>query len=109
MLVTTALITVLITVFDYVLPTWSTKKFGGNKASQQGAAIGTIAGIFAGPYGIILGPLIGAFIGAVITQPTDLKSAVKAAIGSFIGFLLSTGIKLIWCMILAWWFIKELF
>lgn len=108
MLIITATITVVIAILDYLAPAWSTRRFGGTKAGQRGAMIGTIAGIFTGPWGIILGPLVGAFLGEIITQPKAHRRALKAALGSFIGFLLSTGIKLIWCVLIAWWFIKAL-
>lgn len=107
-LVITATITLLITVLDYVFPTLSTKKFGGTKAAQRGATIGTIVGIFIGPWGIIFGPFVGAFIGEISVNPRGIRNAFRAATGSFIGFLLSTGIKLIWCMMLAWWFVREM-
>lgn len=108
MLIITAAITLIIAVLDYVVPVWSTKRFGGTKAGQRGAAIGIVAGFFIGPWGIVLGPLVGAFLGEMIVQPKEHNRALKAAIGSFVGFLLSTGIKLIWCVMIAWWFVRAL-
>lgn len=108
LLIVTAVITVLIMLLDYFMPVWATKKFGGIKAGQRGAAIGIIAGLFIGPWGIIIGPLAGAFIGEMIAAPKEGSRAVKAAMGSFIGFLMSMGIRLIWCVLLAWWFVKAL-
>ncbi len=106
MLVITAIATVIIAVLDYLLPIFTTKKFGGTKAAQRGATIGTIIGIFLGPLGIIIGPFVGALLGELTAHPKDTQTALKVALASFVGFLLSTGIKLIWCMVLAWWFIK---
>lgn len=108
LLMITAVITVIIILLDYFMPVWATKRFGGTKAGQRGAAIGIIAGFFIGPWGIIIGPLIGAFIGEIITAPKEAQRALKAAVGSFIGFLMSMGLKLLWCILLAWWFIKAL-
>jgi uncharacterized protein YqgC (DUF456 family) len=108
MLMITAAVTILISVMDFVIPLWGTRRFGGTKAGQRGAALGIIAGFFMGPWGIIFGPLIGAFIGEMIVQPKEHTRAFKAAMGSFAGFLLSTGIKLIWCTMMAWWFVKAL-
>ncbi|HEU0227394.1 MAG TPA: DUF456 domain-containing protein [Arachidicoccus soli] len=108
LLIITAIITILIILLDYFMPVWATKKFGGTKAGQRGAAIGIIAGLFIGPWGIIIGPLAGAFIGEMIAAPKEGNRAMKAAIGSFIGFLMSMGIRLIWCVLLAWWFVKAL-
>lgn len=108
LLIITSIITILIMLLDYFMPVWATKKFGGTKAGQRGAAIGIIAGLFIGPWGIIIGPLAGAFIGEMIAAPKEGNRAMKAAIGSFIGFLMSMGIRLIWCVLLAWWFVKAL-
>lgn len=108
LLIITAVITILIILLDYFMPVWATKRFGGTKAGQRGAAIGIIAGFFIGPWGIIIGPLAGAFIGEMLVAPKEGNRALKAAIGSFIGFLMSMGLRLIWCVLLAWWFVKAL-
>ncbi len=108
MLVITALVTAIIAVLDYLIPLWGTRRFGGSKAGQRGAAIGIVAGFFTGPWGIVLGPLVGAFIGELIHQPSEHQRALKAALGAFAGFLLTTGLKLIWCGLLAWWFVRAL-
>jgi uncharacterized protein YqgC (DUF456 family) len=108
LLVITAVVTGLLMCLDLYLPVWTTRRFGGSKWGQRGAAAGIIAGFFIGPWGIVLGPLVGAFLGEIFNQPTQLRRAAKAALGSFIGFLGSTGLKLIWCLMLAWWFIRAL-
>ncbi|MCF6278725.1 MAG: DUF456 domain-containing protein [Flavobacteriaceae bacterium] len=90
----TLAIAVIIWGLDYVIPAWGTKKFGGSKYGIWGTVFGLILGIiFLGPLGIIIGPFAGAFIGEMIHDSTDSKKAVKAAFGSFIGFMLSTGLK----------------
>lgn len=108
-LIITGIVTIIITVLDYLIPIWSTRRLGGTKAGQRGAAIGIILGFFIGPFGIVLGPLIGAFVGEMLYKPKDHRRAFKAALGSFAGFLFSTGIKLIWCLLIAWWFAREAF
>ncbi len=107
-LVITAVVTLLIVFMNYVLPIKLTKKFGGTKMGERGALLGTIVGLFFGPIGIILGPLLGAFAGEIIVAPTDIKKALKVGLGSFAGFLLSTGLSMIWCLMIAWWFGKAL-
>ena len=103
-----AFVAVLVTVLDYIVPVWGTKKFGGTKAGMWGATIGMIIGmIFLGPLGLILGPLAGAIIGEVINGANN-KEAFKAGIGAFIGFLLGVGLKLAASVYMTWHFFKEL-
>lgn len=106
-LITTAIITVVLTIFDFILPSLAVKKKGGTKAGERGALAGAILGVFVGPLGIILGPFAGALAGELIANQSHFDKALKIALYSFWGFLLSTGIKLIWCLMMLFWFIKE--
>lgn len=108
-LVITAIVTIVVVALDYLVPIWGTKKFGGSKAGQYGAIIGMIAGLFAGPVGIIIGPFVGAFIGELIHDPKNQARALRAAWGSFIGFLVGAGIKIILCLVFAWFYVEALF
>lgn len=63
-----------------------------------------IAWFWMGPFGIIIGPLAGAFIGEWVNNQ-DSSKAMRAALGSFIGFLLSTLLKLIVCVIMFWYWV----
>ena len=69
------------------------------------------AGLSAGlfffpPWGLIIGPFIGAFIGELMTHATTDK-AFKVAMMSFVGFLLTTGMKIIYSSVLLFIIIKE--
>ncbi|MBP8959967.1 MAG: DUF456 domain-containing protein [Bacteroidales bacterium] len=100
-------ITIVVSVLDYIVPIWGTRKFGGSKYGTRGATIGLIVGFFLGPAGIILGPLIGAFAGELIFKD-DFKYAVKAGIGSLLGFLTGIGLKLAVSFVMTFYFVKEL-
>jgi hypothetical protein len=100
-------IAVIVTVLDYIVPVWGTKKFGGSKYGTKGATVGLVIGFFLGPLGIILGPLIGAFIGEMIFKD-DMSYAFKAGFGSLLGFLTSIGLKLAASFAMTFYFVKEL-
>lgn len=90
-----------IIVTDYVLPVAATKKFGGTQAGVIGGMIGTVLGIILPiPMGIILGPLLGAIIGDLYGG-NRLRAAFKSGFGSFLGFLVATGLKLLYATILG--------
>jgi uncharacterized protein YqgC (DUF456 family) len=100
-------IVVVISVLDYLIPVYGTKKFGGTKYGMWGCMIGLLAGIWLGPWGIILGPFFGALIGEMLGN--NQSGAIKAAFGSFVGFIFSTLIKLVACCIMGWYTITSLF
>lgn len=95
-LVLTALIAVIITVLDFIIPAQGTKKMGGTKYGIWGTNIGLLVGIFTPiPMGIVVGPFIGALIGELLQDHKDKRRAVRAAFGAFLGFLMSTFLKLV--------------
>jgi len=108
-LVIMAAVMVVVTALDYLIPAWGTKQFGGSKAGVTGSVVGLVVGLFFGPLGIVLGPFVGAFLGELIANRSDFKLALKSATGSFIGFLLSTGLKLIYGGVCAFYFFKAVF
>jgi len=113
----TFLITVVISVLDYVIPAKGTKKFGGSSYGIWGTNIGLIVGILSPiPFGFIIGPFVGAFCGELLYDYKDHRRAFKAATGSFIGFLASSFIKFVICMMylglffwIVWTYKSELF
>ena len=108
LLVFLGILAVAVTVIDFLLPVWTTKKFGGSKYSVWGATIGLIIGLFFAPLGIIICPFVGAFVGEMIFSNNSNK-ALRSAIGSFIGFLLGTGAKFAASGIMLYYYIVELF
>lgn len=105
-LLITAFITIVVTILDYVIPVWGTKKFGGSKAGIWGATIGMIVGIIFSPIGMILGAFVGAVIGEAINGK-DSTTSFKAGFGSFIGFMLGIGLKLFASIYITFHFVKE--
>ena len=104
-LLITAIVAVVITILDNVLPPLMTKKSGGSKAATWGSTIGLIIGLFAGPLGIIAGPFVGALVGELIHTDWNYSIAFKSAWGAFLGFLCGTGMKMIVVVIFLWIYI----
>jgi len=100
-------VVVIVTILDYVIPIYGTKKFGGSNSGVWGCTLGLLAGFWLGPLGIIIGPFVGAFIGEWIAVKNADK-ALRAAIGSFLGFLTGTLLKLVVCGIMTYYFIVSL-
>lgn len=96
MLLIWGIVVVVLTVLDYIVPAWGTKKYGGSRYGVWGSTIGVIVGLFAGIWGVIIGPLIGAIICELISGKSA-GNALKAGWGSFVGILFSTVLKLIAC------------
>lgn len=103
----TALISIAVTVLDYLIPVWGTKQFGGSRYGMWGATIGMVLGIFFSPVGMILGAFAGAVIGEAMNGK-DSTSAFKSGFGSFIGFMLGIGLKLITSLYFTFRFTMEI-
>jgi uncharacterized protein YqgC (DUF456 family) len=111
------LITAVISVLDYVIPAKGTKRFGGSSYGIWGTNIGLVVGILAPiPFGFLIGPFVGALIGELIYDFKDHNRALKAAAGSFVGFLASSFMKFVICVMylglfvwIVWNYKSELF
>lgn len=100
---------ILSAVIDNVLPIYATKKFNGSKKGVWGSAIGLIIGLFSfPPFGIIIGPMLGAFIGEIADGKTA-NNAVRPAFGSLIGFLSSIFLRFGLSVVMAYYFVIEVF
>lgn len=98
---TTLFITIVVTILDYVIPSKGTRKFGGSSYGVWGTNIGLIIGLLfiPIPLGFVVGAFVGAFVGEMIYNAQDKKRALRAATGSFLGFLASTFMKFMVCML----------
>lgn len=93
-------LTIVLTVLDYIIPAKGTKKFGGSTYGIWGTNIGLVVGIFAPiPFGFLIGPFLGAFLGELLYDYQDHQRALKAATGSLIGFLASSFMNFVVCML----------
>ncbi len=111
LLITYATITLIILIVDNFIPVWSTKRFGGTKAGIRGSFIGLLIGIILSPLGgisIIICPFLGALIGELIAGE-GIEIALRSGIGSFLGFLLTSGIKIILVLMMSYHFFKAVF
>jgi len=107
-LITWGCVTILVTVLDYVVPIWGTKKFGGSKSGMWGSGIGLLIGLFfLPPIGMIVGPFAGAIIGEAITGK-NASGSFRAGLGSFLGFVAGVGLKLAASIVMTFFYIKEL-
>ena len=112
-LVVMGIIAAVVFALDYVVPSWGTKRFGGSKAGVRGSTVGLILGLLVtmvfpiGFIAVLVGPFVGAYIGET-SAGTDGDKALKAAFGSFFGFLLGTGLKVIYACVCIYFIIKDL-
>ena len=102
------IIVVVVTLLDYFLPIWGTKKFGGTDAGVRGSTIGLVVGVIASFFtfasSIIIGPFIGAVAGELMAGESK-NTALKSGIGSFIGFATSMIMKVIVILCIAGYFL----
>ena len=112
-LVIMGIIGAVVFALDYIVPSWGTKKFGGTQAGVRGSTIGHILGLLVtmffpiGFIAVLLGPFIGAYIGET-SAGTDDSRALKAAFGSFFGFLVGTGLKVIYACVCIFFVVRDL-
>ena len=88
-------ITIIVTVLDYVIPSRFTRMAGGSKAGSWGAMIGLLAGIVFTAFGMIAGCFLGALAGELLFCRKEFNLSCKSALGAFAGVMAGTGIKLI--------------
>lgn len=103
------LLAIVSAVIDNILPVYATKKFNGSKKGIWGSAIGLFIGLFFfPPFGIIIGPMVGAFVGEIADGKTT-NNAIRPAFGSLIGFLSSIFLRFALSIIMAYYFVVEVF
>ncbi len=97
-IVTAGVMAFIVMLLDYIVPIWLANRTGGSKYGMWGMSIGLFVGLFGGITGILLCPFLGALIGELLAK-TPGNKALKIALMSFVGFMLTTGIKLIYSIV----------
>ena len=112
-LIVTAVVAVVITLLDYIVPSWSTKHHGGSKAGVWGCNIGLVISLVGLPFGpqgllgVIIWPFVGALVGELVGGKQS-REALRAAWGAFLGFLTGTGLKLAFAIVAVFFIVKEI-
>ena len=102
-------VTILVSVLDYVIPSYLTRVTGGSKAAEWGTFLGMVFGIFVlPPWGMIIFSVLGAFLAEILFANKKGSEALKSALGSFLGFLVGTGLKLVACGVMMYYIIVYL-
>jgi uncharacterized protein len=103
-----AAITLVVSVLDYVIPIWGTKKFGGSKKAIWGSSIGLVFGLFLfPPWGILILPFVGAILGELM-EGKDANTAIKSGFGAFVGLMGGIILKLIASGMMLFYFFAEI-
>lgn len=100
-------LSVVVTVLDFVVPAMGAKKYGASRAGVWGSVLGMIVGmIFFPPFGM----LIGAFLGALAFEAMSGKesaAAMRAAWGVFVGTVVGIVMKLAVSAAITYVFVVE--
>jgi len=105
-LITFGVLTLAVSVLDYLIPSWGAKVFGASRYGVWGSFIGMVGGIFFfPPLGMIIGLLAGAVIGELLAGQ-NRSAALKAGLGSFLFSLIAMFLKLSLSVVMAYYFFK---
>ena len=93
-LIVMGIITVVVTLLDFLLPVYLPKRYGASRYGVWGSVVGMIAGlVFFPPFGMIIGTFLGAMAGELLFNKNK-KVTVRAALGVFVGTLAAILLKL---------------
>jgi uncharacterized protein YqgC (DUF456 family) len=102
-----ALVTIAVTVLDYLLPVWGVKRWGGSRWGAVGSVVGLLVGLPFGLVGILVGTFLGAVVGEILGG-TRQGDALRAGFGTLVGFVLSTLLKFVVCLVFLYYFVVGL-
>ncbi|MES2619900.1 MAG: DUF456 family protein [Bacteroidota bacterium] len=101
------ILTVVVILFDYLMPVWWAKKYGATRQGIIGSIIGMLSGIFFTPIGMILGTLAGAIIGDMLAGRTGPEAA-RSGMATLIGTFVAVGVKVLLAGIMTSYIMYEL-
>lgn len=104
---TGGVIVVVVSVIDYLLPTYFARKFRCSKSGILGCFLGTVVGLFFIPWGLVMGPVLGTMLGE-LTVGKSLYDAAKGGFGAFCGFVTCLLAKLASVGLFGWWFLNAM-
>ncbi len=107
LIIVMAVITIAVTLGDYLIPLWGAKRYGTSKWGIWGSVAGMAIGLLFSPLGMLLGALIGAVVVEWVVQK-EKEKALKAGWGVIMGCLLGTVLKLGVSGMMAYYFIRGL-
>jgi hypothetical protein len=97
------LLTVAVSVVDYVAAAAGAQRVKASRLAIFGAALGTLIGLAFGLPGLLLGPFLGAVAGEWWSR-RDLRHAGKVGLATWLALLLATAAKLAFVFVMLGWF-----
>jgi uncharacterized protein YqgC (DUF456 family) len=102
-------LTAAVAVMDYVIPIKGAQKYGASRYGIWGSMLGMLVGVFfIPPFGMILGAFAGALLGELFAGRAG-REALRAGWGTFMGTMLSTILKVVFCGVVLFFYIKAMF
>ena len=90
-------------------PVFGAKKYGGSKSGVWCSVLGMVLGVFFfPPWGMLIGAFTGAIAGEWLAGKEGRESP-QAAWGVFIGNVVGIGLKLAFCGVILFFYVKALF
>jgi len=100
--------TVLVLILDYAVPAAGAKKYGATKFGVWGSILGMLIGLFVfPPFGLFIGGFAGAMAGELYAGKGG-DDAFRAGLGVFIGSLVGIGIKMGFCGVILFFYLKTM-
>ncbi|MDA1196002.1 MAG: DUF456 domain-containing protein [Planctomycetota bacterium] len=108
-LVVLGVLTIVVTVLDFVVPAWGAKRYGASKTGVWLSVVGMLVGlVMFPPFGMLVGAFAGALAGELMIGKRE-GDAARAAWGVFIGTLAGVGLKLAVSLAISVVYVLELF